>query len=63
MPVLLRWAKAAIDPVIVLPDVAAVTAFVREKGYAQVPSFGLALELTDAQWGQLKDDIKSGRVT
>ena len=62
MPVLLRWAKASIDPVIVLPDVAAVTAFVREKGYAQVPAFGLALELTEMQWDQLKDDIKAGRV-
>jgi hypothetical protein len=63
MIVIWRWSNGSVDPVVVSKTRGEVERTCVARGYCVRPEYGKALELTAKQWEQLKDDIKSGRVS
>lgn len=60
MPVIWRWASGPNDPVVISKDWQEVMTIMQDKGYGIRPEIGKAIELTDAQFEQLKRDIGNG---
>ncbi len=54
MPVIWKWASGKGDLVVVSETREEVARAMKERGYAIIPAYGMALELTDEQFAELK---------